>query len=487
VNLASLLTESARRFPEKPALVLGQRSCNYAALDAASDRTADALAAHGVEPGRKVALIAPNGPEFVAGMMGILRAGAVAVPCSHDLPPSEIGNMTERIDCEYLLRLSPRGDAGSVPVAPFDDPAATLLHLTAMPAAGTRPPDRRLLDAGASNIRFTSGTTAAFKGVVLSHAGIAERISVSNRALRISGQDIVFFGLPMAHHFAASVMLHLSVGATIVTGGLFLGDSMSETIRRHRATVLYSTPVAYRLLAEVPGVDPSALDSVRLAISTAMRLSPDVELAFRRRFGKPLAQTLGIIEVGMPIMDLSGIPGRPDCIGRVIDGFEARIVGEDRQPSKDGTVGELLLRGPGMLEAYCSPWRSRDRILEDGWFRTGDMVRRDEEGNIFLQGRVKHLINVGGNKIFPCEIEQVLATHDAVLEAVVVGVSDEILGEVPSAFVVLRAGMRVTTEALTARCRSRLSHFKIPRHIRIVESLPRTHSGKIAVSALTGN
>lgn len=487
MNLSSLLAESARRFPGKPALVVGRRSLSYAALEAGAGRVADALSAAGVELGRKVALAAPNGPEFVAGMMGILRAGAVAVPCSNDLPPAEMEEMAARVGCEYRLRLPGHGEAIPMPVAPFEDPGAAAFRLETAPGAEKEPPDRRLLDLGASNIRFTSGTTDAFKGVVLSHAGIADRISVANRALRITADDVVYFGLPMAHHFAVSVMLHLSVGATIVTSRLFLGDAMAETIRRHRATVLYSTPVTYRMMAEIPGVDPSALGSVRLAISTAMRLTPDVGAAFRARFGRPLAQALGIIEVGMPIMDLSDLPDRPGCLGRLIDGFEARVVGEDGRPTEDEAAGELWLRGPGMLEAYCSPWRSRDEILEDGWFRTGDLVRRDGEGNFFLLGRSKHLINVGGNKVFPAEIELVLAAHEAVLEAAVVGEPDGILGEVPSASVVLRPGRRVSAEALAEHCRSRLSHFKLPRRIRIVDVLPRTHSGKIAVSALSGN
>ncbi|MBI4579327.1 MAG: long-chain fatty acid--CoA ligase, partial [Planctomycetes bacterium] len=359
------------------------------------------------------------------------------------------------------------------------------------------PPDRRLLDVDASNIRFTSGTTANFKGVVLSHGGIGERIAAANRALRISERDTVFFGLQMAHHFAVSVMLHLSVGATIVTGGVFLADSMVRQIRRHRATIIYTTPVSYRMMADAPNADRSALADVRLAISTAMALPASVAGAFEERFGRPLSQALGIIEVGMPIMNLPGPDFAPGALGRLIEGFEAQVIDENGRPlSHDAPVGaaggsvgpdpvgQLLLKGPGMLAAYYAPWRSRDKLLHDGWFASGDLVRRDRDGNFFIVGRAKDVINVGGTKVFPYEIEEVLVACEAVAEAVVIAAPDDVLGEVPMASVVLRPGASATSQALIEHCRRSLSPFKLPRHVQIVAQLPRTHSGKIARTRL---
>ena len=467
--------------PDKPALIVGPRVCTYAQLEAATQRTADALRDAGVVPGRKVALTAPNGPEFVAALMGILRTGGVAVPAASNMQAPERDEMLERVGCEYQLGPTRTDTDRAVAFRVFDDASAQELRLAPTPYLATEPVDERLLDLGASNIRFTSGTTAAFKGVVLSHEGIAERIEVANRALQISDADTIFFALEMAHHFAVSVTLHLSVGATIVTGSLFLCDAMVRQIHRHRATVVYSTPVTYRLLADAPDVEPDAMENVRLAISTAMPLGRDLETRFEARWGVPLTQALGIIEVGMPIMNLPHPRRVRGALGRLIDGFEARVVDEEGRDVA-GTPGELWLRGPGMLAAYYAPWRLRDAILHDGWFRTGDIVRRDEDGNFFLMGRNKNLINVGGTKVFPAEVEEVLTSHDAVVEAVVTGAPDDVLGEVPVATVVLRSGCETTPEALSDHCRRHLSHFKVPRRIRIVTDLPRTHSGKIARS-----
>lgn len=490
MNLATLLADTARRLPDKPAVVVGPRVCTYAQLDSAAQRVADALTRAGVESGRKIAFTGTNGPEFIAALMGILRAGAVAVPAASDMKAPERADMIDQVKCEYALTLArPPDDAGGngkiQHVRPFQDQTARDLYLAPTPHLSQGPPDERLLAVNASNIRFTSGTTASFKGVVLSHEGIAERIEVANRALRFSDRDTVYFGLQMAHHFAVSITLHLAVGATIVTGAAFLGDTILKQVQQHRATVIYTTPVTYRLMTQSPKADAQAMSSVRLAISTAMPLSREVEEAFQNKFGRPLTQALGIIEVGMPVMNLPGADYEPGALGRVIEGFEAHVLDEEGGQAEPGRIGELVLKGPGMLVAYCSPWRGRDDILDDGWFHTGDLVRPDETGRLFLVGRKKDVINVGGNKVFPLEVEDILNAHPAVAESVVMAAPDDVLGEVPSATVVPRAGTNVSTDEILTYCRQHLSPFKVPRHIRAVAQLPRTHSGKIARSQIT--
>jgi len=479
VNLSSLVSASAARMPSRPALIVGGRVCTYAQLEEATARTAESLRVAGVVPGRKIALAAPNGPEFVAAMLGILRCGAIAVPCPADMQAPERAAMLEMVRCEYDLSLAKSGDAGTI-IRPLTDRAAQPMHLSPTTCLASDPVDERLVAVDASNIRFTSGTTASFKGVVLSHGGIHDRIIAANQALRIGEDDVIFFALPMAHHFAVSVMLHLSVGATIVTGSLFLGDSMIRQVREHRATVLYSTPVTYRVMAEAPHVDPEAFRSVRLAISTAMALPPAVAIRFEESCRVPLLQALGIIEVGMPIMNLPRPDRQHHALGRLIDSFRARVVDEQGNDVPAGEAGELWLEGPGMLAAYYAPWRTQEEILHDGWFRTGDVVRRDSAGSFFLMGRSKDVINVGGTKVFPIEVEEVLHAHEAVAEAVVIRMPNDLLGEVPAAVVELHPGHATTAEALLDYCRGHLSTFKLPRSIRIVAQLPRTHSGKVA-------
>ncbi len=233
-------------------------------------------------------------------------------------------------------------------------------------------------------------------------------------------------------------------------------------------------------MAEAPNAEPSALESVRLAISTAMALPANVAEAFHGRFGLPLSQALGIIEVGMPIMNLPGDGYKAGAIGRLIEGFEARVLDEEGRDAAPGAVGQLLLRGPGMLAAYYAPWRTREEVLTGGWFASGDLVRRDEDGCFFIVGRTKDVINVGGTKVFPYEIEDALTAHEAVLEAVVIAAPDDVLGEAPAATVVLRPAARATPQELVEHCRRLLSPVKLPRHVQIVSKLPRTHSGKVA-------
>jgi long-chain acyl-CoA synthetase len=249
---------------------------------------------------------------------------------------------------------------------------------------------------------------------------------------------------------------------------------VADAIGRHQATLVYGSPLHFSWLAAMH--DAARLPSLRLAISTTASLDSNTAVRFLTAYGLPVTQALGIIEVGLPFINIS-FPDRTDAVGRVLPAYRLRLEAVGQEPN----LGEVLLAGPGMLDAYYHPWRPRAEILAGGWFRTGDIGELDSDGCLHLRGRHKDTINVAGMKVFPQEVEAILASHPALAGACVFGVADTRLGESPHAKVMLRASVTPapTEQELFEFCRKRLADFKIPRHFEFVTQLQRTANGKL--------
>ncbi len=323
-------------------------------------------------------------------------------------------------------------------------------------------------------IRFSSGTTGSSKGVVLSHRAILERTDAADRALAITPDDVVLWVLSMSFHFVVTILLFLRRGATIVLCQSPLPGALVEGIRRRHGTFVYASPFHYHTLASSGGLEPRALLGVRMAVSTAMRLPPGVAVLTSDRLGLRLTEAYGIIEVGLPFVNRdAGVDG---SLGRPLPDYELLLADTDASGA-----GEILLRGPGMLDAYFSPWRTRAEVLHDGWFRTGDLGRLDEAGRLSIVGRTKLVINFNGMKVFPYEVEDVLLRHPQVAECRVFGEPHPTYGQLPCAEVVLRpdAESSAAPRAIRAFCFRHLAAYKVPKEIRPVAALARTPSGKI--------
>jgi long-chain acyl-CoA synthetase len=285
----------------------------------------------------------------------------------------------------------------------------------------------------------------------------------------------VIWLLSMSYHFAVSIVGYLTFGAGIVLPPNALGPTVLGAAREFGGTFLYASPLHYSLMAAAP--DASPLPTVRLAISTAVPLERDIAEAFFSRFGLPLTQALGIIEVGLPAINVDFAAEHPEAVGRVLPAYRLKLA----DPGFAADWPEICFQGPGFLDAYYSPWRTRAEIVPDGWFHTGDVGQVDAAGCLFVRGRSKDVINVAGMKFFPQELERVLQTHPAVQEACVKKRPDGRFGEVPHAWVVLAYDGRPRPSAgeLLEYCRQRLADFKVPRSLELVECLPRTASGKL--------
>ncbi|MBA4146698.1 MAG: acyl--CoA ligase [Verrucomicrobia bacterium] len=442
-------------------------------------RDAGAFQSNGVA---RIGLSCPNGIAHVVLALAILRGGGCLVPVAGELPARErdalirVTKVNAVLIGEGGMWQHPGGSTVQIQCPRF---CATLLF--AMDEVANAPTEFDEADFAALNpalIRFSSGTTGKSKGIVLSHETLLERITVANHGLKIGPEDRVVWILPMAHHFAVSIVLYLYHGATTILVSAHLALDVLNAGRKHCGTILYAAPFHHNMLAG----DLSGLDwpTLRLAVSTAAPLPSATALAFQSRFGLPLAQGLGIIEVGLSILNTDAAHEKPGSIGRPQPGFTAELRDPDGGEVPDGEPGELFLRGPGMTDAYLIPWRTRQHILEDGWFRTGDLATKDADGHLHLVGRTHSVINVAGMKCFPEEIESVLCAHPEVRAARVFGKAHPFLGSMPVAEIIADNPEKPPSiPALISHCRAALAQYKIPVQFAFVEALPQTPSGKI--------
>ncbi len=456
--------------PAATALIEGETSITFRELRALMDEAAATLEHSPLFPARaRVAISIPNGVDHIVWSLAVLRAGGTLVPVPGELamPEREKLIATTAVHCLIATPGQPwtgssgacgqigsatlHGNFGHTPL--FDEPTLDALN----PAL----------------IRFSSGTTGRSKGVVLSHETLLARVTACNSGLAIGPGDRVLWILPMAHHFAVSIVLYLLNGATTVLAKSHLGDDLMQELEKARATVLYAAPFHHGLLAACPSARP--LPDLRLAVSTAAALPATVAEKWLVKFGMPLTQGLGIIEGGLPLLNVHHAADKPFSVGQPQAGFEIRIRNPDEQ-----AIGELLLRGPGFFDAYLHPWQPKDEVLEDGWLATGDLGSIDGDGCVTLAGRLKSVINVAGLKCFPEEIEAVLNEQPDVLECRVYAHPHSETGSIPAAEIVLRDPENPPKNIrFISHCRERLAAYKVPLKFTFVEKLQRTASGKI--------
>lgn len=421
----------------------------------------------------------PSGVHYVPVALGMLLADACFVPIPSELSGEEKLALVRSTSLHGIVAAA--GDELAwlpedlrASCAVLDQAQGGVLwQLRALPAAF---PEGEFAALNPAFIRFSSGTTGQSKGIVLSHESLLARITSANLGLGMGRGERVLWVLPMAHHFAVSIMLYLYHGATTVIEEQHFGREMLEVAVRHHATIMYGSPFHYRQLVACEALPWPGL---RLAVSTAAALDRATAEAFVARFGVPLTQGLGIIEVGLPILNTGAAGTFPEAIGHPMGQQEVTIRHEQRLPVAPGEVGELWLRGPGMLDAYLVPWQPRETVTDaEGWFATGDLARQDEQGLIYLCGRLKSVINVGGMKVFPEEVERVLDQHPGVRRSMVSAQAHPDYGEIPMARIIPQEPPPAVP-ALRKHCRSHLAGYKVPLRFEFVDALPLTASGKL--------
>jgi long-chain acyl-CoA synthetase len=514
LNLSVLLEDSASHYPGRTAVVLGDTRLTYAQVDAAARQVAALLAERGIRPGDKVALSCPNLPYFPVVYYGILKAGAVVVPLNVLLKGREIAYHLSDSEAKayFCFQGTPELPMGAEGHAGFTqaDGCEHFFLITADPAAaspvegvqtlgsalaGRAPVFETVLRAETDPavILYTSGTTGQAKGAELSHSNLVLNALTCNRLFRTTpGTDTHLLVLPLFHSFGSTVNMNagFATASTLVLLPRFEAAAAVRLLESENVTFFAGVPTMYwgLLNALTEDVDVARIAAnMRVAVSGGSSLPVEIIREVKERLGVAILEGYGLSETS-PVATFSDPDSdpRPGSIGIPIWGVEVKLI-DDSWNTVEGAdeLGEIAIRGHNIMRGYYNRPDATAAVMRDGWFRSGDLGRRDKDGFYYIVDRVKDMIIRGGFNVYPREIEEVLMTHEAVSLAAVIGVPHPSHGEEVKAFVILKDGAAVTEDELIAWGKEQMAAYKYPRVVAIVESLPMTATGKLLKRALS--
>jgi acyl-CoA synthetase (AMP-forming)/AMP-acid ligase II len=513
-TIAGVVARAAHRWPDALACVDGDRRWSFGDWGDDVRRAAGAYVAAGLAPGDRIALWAPNGAGWALASLGAAAAGLVVVPLNTRFKGAEAADLLQRARCRLLVgveqflgatplaALAATGEAlrdlTTVVVLGDDEPRTTVAGaitrswadlLAAAGAADIAEADRRAAAVrpdDISHIQFTSGTTGKAKGAMLRHRAMVgtTRDWVANVGLQAGERYLIVSPYFHVSGHKTGVLACLTAGATMHPHAVFDPATVMQRVAAERITVLPGPPTIYQTLLAHPDRTAYDLSSLRLAVTGAASIPAVLvrrmldELGFDTvitAYG--ITETTGVVTMCRPGDDVDTIA---ETSGRAVTGVEVRVVDESGTPLPPRATGEIVVRGYNVMAGYLDdPEATAAAVDADGWFHSGDLGDLDDHGNLRITDRITDVFTVGGFNTYPAEIEHQLLQHPDVVDAAVIGVPDERLGEVGMAFVVARAGHDLDTHALLAWCRERMANTKVPRYVQVCDALPVNASGKV--------
>jgi long-chain acyl-CoA synthetase len=517
--LQGLLETAAQEDPDNFATIFFGARMTYREINDEANKLAHALQELGLQKGDRVALVLPNCPQFVISYYAVLKAGGIVVPTNPTYKPREFAfqfadagaRMVIALDLfvpaiqeikaetqiehlivthlqdylptllSYLYPIKARREGTNVQIvaAPglHDFVSLILRHSPDYTPVPTRPDELALL-------QYTGGTTGRSKGAMLTHRNLVANALQSRAWLPDArhGSEVFLAVTPFFHVYGMSAVMNFAIvtASPMVLLPRFQLKEVLHAIERYRATTFGGVPTMYIAINNSPETPKHDLSSIRACISGAAPLPHEVAVEFERITGGTVREGYGLTEAA-PVTHCNpvGQPPRDGSIGLPFPDVEARIISlDDGHDLPPGEIGELLIRGPQVMAGYWNAPDETQAVLRDGWLYTGDIAKRDDDGFFYIVDRKKDMIIAGGFNIYPRDVEEVLYTHPAVLEAVVAGVPDPYRGETVKAFIVLREGMQATEEEIIAFCRTQLAGYKTPRLVEFRETLPKSLIGK---------
>lgn len=506
LNLSVILEDSARRYPNKKAFIFMERSLSYAQINEAANKVANGLKQVGIKPGDKVAISCPNLPEFPIVYFGILKAGAVVVPLNvllkkdeieyhlrdsdskayfcfagtPDLPVSDMGFAAYGSveGCKHFIILMPEPEMSSIisgvwTLTDFMDGQSPVFET------------HQGSEDDTCVIIYTSGTTGRPKGAELTHSNLLLNAISMSDLMDCKTEDVILIVLPLFHIFGMTVSMNAGIykSCTNILLSRFDAENSFRMMEKHKVSIFAGVPTMYwgLLNCSNPQFDYSNIaKSLKLCVSGGASLPVRVLEDFEKRFHVPIIESYGMSE-GSPVVTFNQlkIGRKPGSIGTPFWGVEIKLVNEEGIEVPVGEKGELLYRGHNVMKGYYKKPEETKKTLRNGWLHSGDMAIKDEDGFYYIVDRMKDMINRGGLKVYPREVEEVMIKHPAISLVAVIGIPDEELGEEVKAYVVLKNGETVSVTELINWSKDKMASYKYPRLIEFINALPMSATGKI--------
>jgi len=458
-NFICAIEDNARRLAAKTAVICAGNQLSWSDLDAYASGFAQHLSSQNIAAGDRVAILLPNGLEFVIAFLAILKLGATPAPLNPQVKQDELA--------AFVTDLKPKVSIDQMVTTRGSWQTAEQANTPAL-------------------ILYTSGSTGRPKGAVFSHDALTfANHSWAEPVMGLTSDDTVLVTVPLAHSLGLNggLLAPLLTGATVVILERFTPEAVLASIEKNRVTVLPAVATIFRRLLNSPAFTDGEFSSLRLAVSGAAPCPWELAVEWREKNSTRIVSGYGMTELFRPLsFRCADNTDLPNAVGKAVPGVEIRL---DVAAANSDGIGELWIKSPAMMDGYLDAPDETAEVISAGWFKTGDVATISPDGYVQIVGRVRERILRGGYSVFPQEVEAVLTSHPAVAEAAVVAVPDTDLGEEVAAFVSLKPIANVTAEELLAHCRDHLARYKYPRRLCILSELPKGPTGKILKSALT--
>lgn len=511
MTLGEVLEETKERYPKKIALLYKGEETSFKELNSIVNKFAHLLQRIGVKRGDRVAVILNNSLEFVLSHYAIFKLGAIAVPLNPSFKEEELKYLLKDSKAQTVILKSPLTkilkrlkealpDLKNIIITDLPRGARLQIGQLRRPPLPRTPRGARSLyfweeikrekrvgfalkkirPTDPAVIIYTSGVTSLPKGALLTHKNLIFCAQSSIKAGAVSKEDTFLTVIPLFHAYALTVCMNIPIllGARSLILESFIPQKVIQAIKKYKVTLFPGVPTMFAYLLNTPGIRKKDLQSLRFCLSGAMPLDSQILKSWEEKFAIPILEGYGPTEAG-PVASLNPLKGQKlGSVGVPIPGVSIKIVDEKGVEFPVGKVGEVIISGPNVMKGYLNQSATK-KALKKGWFYTGDLGKKDQEGYLYLVGRKKEMIIVGGFKVYPKEVEEVLLKHPQIIEAAVVGVQDQYKGESVKAFIVLEPEGELSHEETINFLKERLADYKIPRYLEFRKELPKTELGKI--------
>jgi len=488
MNIAHNIERGCRFFPDKIALIFEGKSFTYQEINQMANQVANSLQGLGVNRGDRIALFLPNIPAFIISYLGIQKIGAVAVSINTMLKSKEVKFILK--DCAAKVAIATAELSQHIPADELpqleqiliaEGETTTGISLENLMASACLEAQAVEMEANEpAAIIYTSGTTGFPKGATLSHSNVISNMYAKNRCCRMQPEDRLLLYLPLFHCFGQNAILNSAFNAcaTVVLQRRFVMEQVLETIAQEQITMFFGVPTIYIKLLEMHPEEYN-FRSIRYYFTAAAPMPMEVAQRWKSRHGIDIHEGYGLTETSPFACYNNDLKFKLGSIGTPIDNVEMKIVNLDGEEVAVGEIGEIIVRGPNVMLGYWNRPEETAQVIKNGWFHTGDLGRMDEDGYFYIVDRLKDMINVSGFKVYPSEVERIIAKHPAVAEVAVYGVADQLKGEIVKAHIKLKSGVVMSQKDIINFCSENIATYKIPRNINFVESIPKNATGKV--------